>query len=232
LRAIRSNWPKTEILLRADSHYCTPETIDFCRANGLDFIFGVAPTSTLRAHILALEAKATAMFEAAPKNGKVRRLKEFFDGAQSWSRVERIVARVEAGADGPDTRFVVTNLTTRNARRLYEDVYCRRGQAENHIKSWKTHLAADRTSCMKASANQLRLFLHAGAYWLMWGLRQSMPRRSMWRVAQFDTLRLRLIKIAARVVEMKTMIRVHLPTSCCGQDILRFALETIPRLAT
>ena len=131
-----------------------------------------------------------------------------------------------------EMRARVSNLTTRNARRLYEDVYCRRGQAENHIKSWKTHLAADRTSCMKASANQLRLFLHAGAYWLMWGLRQSMPRRSMWRVAQFDTLRLRLIKIAARVVEMKTMIRVHLPTSCCGQDILRFALEKIPRLAT
>jgi len=232
LRAIRRNWPKTEILLRGDSHYCTPETIDFCRANGLDFVFGVAPTSTLRAHILGLEAKATAMFEAAPENGKVRRFKEFLDGAQSWSRVERIIARVEASADGPDTRFVVTNLATRNARRLYEDVYCRRGQAENHIKSWKTHLAADRTSCMKASANQLRLFLHAGAYWLMWGLRQSMPRRSMWRVAQFDTLRLRLIKIAARVVEMKTMIRIHLPTSCCGQDILRFALEKIPRLAT
>ena len=87
---------------------------------------------------------------------------------------------------------------------LYEDGYCRRGQAENHIKSWKTHLAADRTSCTKASANQLRLFLHAGAYWLMWGLRVSMPKRSIWRVAQFDTLRLRLIKVAARVVEMKT----------------------------
>ena len=74
--------------------------------------------------------------------------------------------------------------------------------------------------------------LHAGAYWLMWGLRVSMPKRSMWRVAQFDTLRLRLIKIAARVVEMKTMIRVHLPTSCPAQDILRFALERIPRLVT
>ena len=59
----------------------------------------------------------------------------------------------------------------------------------------------------------------------MWGLRVSMPKRSMWRVAQFDTLRLRLIKIAARVVEMKTMIRVHLPTSCPAQDILRFALN-------
>src|SRR5271165_2720444 len=232
LRTIRSRWPKTEILLRGDSHYCTPETIDFCRANGLDFIFGVAPTSTLRAHILALEAKATAMFEAAPENGKVRRFKEFFDGAASWSRVERIIARVEAGAEGPDTRFVVTNLKTRNARALYEDVYCRRGHAENHIKSWKTHLAADRTSCTKATANQLRLFLHAGAYWLMWGLRTSMPKRSMWRVAQFDTLRLRLIKIAARVVERKTMIHVHLPTSCPGQDILRFALGRIPSLVT
>ena len=119
-------------------------------------------------------------------------------------------------------------LQKRNARALYEDLYCRRGQAENHIKSWKTHLAADRTSCTKATANQFRLFLHAGAYWLMWGLRVSMPKRSMWRVAQFDTLRLRLIKIAARVVEMKTMIRVHLPTSCPAQDILRLDFGTHP----
>src|SRR5471030_2451938 len=232
LRAIRANWPKTEILLRADSHYCSPEVLNWCRANGLDYILGVAPTTTLRRHIGNLEASTKARFEAAPKEGKVRRFKEFFDGAASWSRVERIVARVEVGVDGPDTRFIVTNLNTRNARVLYEDVYCRRGQAENHIKSWKTHLAADRTSCTKATANQLRLFLHAGAYWLMWGLRVSMPKRSMWRVAQFDTLRLRLIKIAARVVEMKTMIRIHLPTSCPAQDILRLVLGHIPRLVT
>ena len=106
LRAIRANWPRTEILLRGDSHYCGPEVLDFCRANGLDYILGVAPTTTLRKHILDLEAKAKASFEAAPKAGKVRRFKEFLDGAKSWSRV----ARVEAGADGPDTRFVVTNL--------------------------------------------------------------------------------------------------------------------------
>ena len=232
LRAIRANWPKTEILLRADSHYCSPEVLDWCRANGLDYILGVAPTTTLRRHIGDLEASTKARFEAASKNGKARRFKEFLDGAASWSRVERIIARVEAGADGTDTRFIVTNLDTRNARVLYEDVYCRRGQAENHIKSWKTHLAADRTSCTKATANQLRLFLHAGAYWLMWGLRVSMPKRSMWHAAQFDTLRLRLIKIAARVVEMKTMIRVHLPTSCPVQDILRLALRRIPRFVT
>jgi Transposase DDE domain group 1 len=232
LRAIRANWPRTEILLRADSHYCGPEVLDWCRVNGVDYIFGVAPTPTLRRHIEVLEASTKARFEAAPRGGKIRRFKEFLDGAQSWSRVERIIARVEAGADGPDTRFVVTNLDKRSARGLYDDVYCRRGQAENHIKSFKTHLAADRTSCTKAAANQFRLFMHAGAYWLMWGLRASMPKRSMWRAAQFDTLRLRLVKIAARVVEMKTMIRVHLPTSCPAQEILRFALGRIPRLVT
>lgn len=232
LRAIRANWPKTQIMLRGDSHYCCPEVLDFCRVEGLGYILGVAPTTTLRRHIGDLEASLKARYEAAPKQGKARRFREFYDAAQSWSRVERVIARVEAGAEGPDTRFVVTNLKKRNARVLYEDVYCRRGQAENNIKSWKTHLAADRTSCTRATANQLRLFLHAGAYWLMWGLRTSMPKRSMWRVAQFDTLRLRLIKIAARVVEMKTMIRVHLPTSCPGQDILRFALGRIPRLVT
>jgi hypothetical protein len=232
LRAIRANWPGVQILLRGDSHYCCPEVLNWCRANGVDYILGVAPTTTLRRHIEGLEASTKARFEIAPKDGKLRRFTEFFDGAASWSRVERIIARVEVGAEGPDTRFVVTNLKLRNARVLYEDVYCRRGQAENHIKSWKTHLAADRTSCTKATANQFRLFLHAGAYWLMWGLRASMPKRSMWRVAQFDTLRLRLIKVAARIVEMKTMIRVHLPTSCPAQDILHLALGRIPRLVT
>ena len=158
---------------------------------------------------------------------------EFFDGAQSWSRVERIIARVEAGAEGPDTRFCRhQSEQTQRSPILRGCSAAGAAVAENHIKSWKTHLAADRTSCSRATANQFRLFLHAGYHWLMAGLRVSMPKRSMWRVAQFDTLRLRLIKIAARVVEMKTMIRVHLPTSCPAQDILRFALGRMPRLVT
>ncbi len=140
LRAIRAHWPKTQIMLRGDSHYCAPEVLDFCRANGLDYILGVAPTTTLRRHIEVLEASTKARFEAAPRDGKIRRFKEFYDGAASWNRVERVIARVEVGAEGPDTRFVVTNLKKRNARVLYEDIYCQRGHAENHIKSWKTHL--------------------------------------------------------------------------------------------
>src|SRR3954462_4788078 len=116
LRAIRTNWPKTEILLRADSHYCGPEVLAWCRANRVDFIFGVAPTSTLRRPIERLEASTMTRFVAAPQAGKVRRCTESYDGAAGWSRVERIVARVEAGADGTDTRFIVTSLPTRNAR--------------------------------------------------------------------------------------------------------------------
>jgi hypothetical protein len=232
LRAIRANWPATQILIRADSHYCCPEVLDFCRAKGLDFILGVAPTTTLRRHVEALEVSTQARFEAGVKNAKVRRFKEFYDGAASWSRVERIIARVEAGEDGTDTRFIVTNLTGGRPKVLYQDVYCQRGCMENHIKSWKTHLAADRTSCSKATANQFRLFLHAGAYWLMWALRIAMPKRSAWRVAQFDTLRLRLIKIAARVIEIKTQVRLHLPTACPYQAIFRTVLGHLPRFVT
>src|SRR4249920_294210 len=182
LRAIRANWPATHILIRADSHYCCPEVIDFCRANGLDFILGAAPTPTLRRHVEALEAGAKAYFEAGPKKTKARRFKEFYDGAASWSRVERIIARVEAGEEGTDARFIVTTLAGGRPKTIYEDIYCRRGCAENHIKSWKTHLAADRTSCGKATANQFRLFLHAGAYWLLWALRAAMPKRSAFAV--------------------------------------------------
>jgi hypothetical protein len=231
VREIRSHWPRVEILIRADSHYCAPEVLDFCRAARIDFVLGVATTTTLRRHVETLEASTARRHAGAQGGDKLRRYKEFHDGAASWSRVERIIARVEAGPQGTDTRFVVTNLTGGSARAIYEDLYCRRGQAENHIKAWKRHLAADRTSCCRADANQFRLMLHTGAYWLLWSLRSLMPKRSTWRVAQFDTLRLRLVKLAARVVALKTRVMLHLPSACPDKAILRLALERLPRLA-
>jgi hypothetical protein len=230
VREIRGHWPRAEILIRADSHYCAPEVLDFCRAQRLNFVLGVASTTTLRRHVEALEQSTAARRVAMPGTDKLRRYKEFLDGASSWSRVERIIARIEAGPQGTDTRFVVTNLAGRTARRIYEDLYCARGQAENHIKAWRRHLAADRTSCSKATANQFRLMLHTGAYWLLWSLRSLMPKRSTWRVAQFDTLRLRLVKLATRVVALKTRVMLHLPSACPDKAILRLALERMPRL--
>src|SRR5918997_1577014 len=230
VRGIRSHWPRVEILIRADSHYCAPEVLDFCRGEGLEFILGVASTTTLRRHVEALERSTAALRAATPGTEKRRRYKEFLDGAGSWSRVERIIARVEAEPAGVDTRFIVTNLTGGSARSLHERNYCRRGHAENHIKAWKRHLAADRTSCSRATANQFRLLLHTAAYWLTWSLRSLMPKRSAWRIAQFDTLRLRLVKLAARVVELKTRVLLHLPSACPFQAVLRPALGRLPRL--
>ncbi len=171
----------------------------FCRARRLDYTLGVAPTSTLRKHILSIEESTAGRVAAIADGTKLRRFKVFHDGAASWDRVERIVARVEAEPQGIDTRFVVTSLGGLSGRTIYQDIYRARGQAENHIKAWKTHLAADRTSCCRASANQMRLFLHVGASWMLRSLRTLMPRRSRWRIAQFGAICLRLIKLAAHI---------------------------------
>src|SRR5260370_33608245 len=106
-------------MLRGDSHYCAPEVLRFCRANRLDYTLGVAPTSTLRKHITALE-QSTATGRPAAAGEKLRRFKEFYDGAASWGRVERIIARVEAGPDGGGTRFIVTNLPGGSALPLHQ----------------------------------------------------------------------------------------------------------------
>ena len=230
--ALRTRWPRVEILLRADSHYTAPEVLDWCRANRVDFVLGLAPNVALHRHVAELEGSTAERFAARAAGTKFRRYKEFYDAAGSWSRAERIIARVEVGPQGADTRYIVTNLEGGRPKKLYERLYCARGQAENHIKAFKNHLAADRTSCHQAEANQFRLFLHAGAYWLLWSLRQAMPRRSTWRVMQFDTLRLRLIKVAARVVELKTQVKIHLPTSAPDQRSFRLVLERLPRLVT
>lgn len=232
---IRSNWPQVRITLRGDGHYACPEVMDWCEAKGLSYIFGLPGTSTYHAHVTTLSASTLARFEelkaANPKlsaETKVRRYKEFHDGAKSWSRVRRIGARVEAGCLGVDVRYIVTNIEGKSVKTLYEKVYCARGQMENHIKSYKRHLAADRTSCSAATANQFRLFLHAVAYWLVWVFQQTVPKRSRWRTAQFDTIRLRLVKLGARFQEFKKMVRVHLPAACPVQPLLTFIAGRIP----
>lgn len=117
IRAIRARFPQVAILVRADSHYACPEVPDWCEANRIDYVFGLAPTRTLRRHVTGLEASTAARFAAAPSGGKVRRCKEFFDAANTWSRVRRIVARIAAGGDGTDVRFIVTSLGHGSGRR-------------------------------------------------------------------------------------------------------------------
>ena len=113
-----------------------------------------------------------------PRSRKVRRFHQLPYRAQSWSRSRKIIARVEATEMGTDARFIVTNLEGRG-KTLYEKVYCARGAAENLIKDMKLYTRSDKTACSRWQANQFRLFLHMGAYWLLHSLRRAAPRRSM-----------------------------------------------------
>ncbi len=211
VRAIRARWPKVEILIRGDGHYGRPEAMAWCEANRVSYIFGLAGNKVLAARVADL-AEDAAVARAQGDDEKVRRFAQFHYAAKSWKVERQVVARIEASAQGSDTRFIVTNLEGA-PRWLYEHVYCQRGQAENLIKAHKLHLASDRTSCTKATANQFRLLVHTAAYWLLHTLRDLAPKRSFWCCAQFDTLRLGLIKVAARVTELETRIKVALPTA-------------------
>ena len=212
IRAIRARWPKVDILVRGDSHYGRHEAMTWCERNRVAYIFGLAGNKALLARVADLaEAAALERIGGEPA-AKVRRYAEFRYAAKSWTAERQVIARVEASNRGTDSRFIVTNLRG-TARWLYELVYCARGQAENLIKAHKVHLASDRTSCTKATANQFRLVLHTAAYWLLHALRRLAPKRSFWREAQFDTLRLTLVKVAARVTELATRIKVALPSA-------------------
>ena len=157
--------------------------------------------------------------------------------AESWSKPRRVIARIEASMQPVkgggvvqeiDIRYIVTSLKG-GARHLYDEVYCQRGQMENLIKLHKAQLASDRTSCHSAAANQVRLVLHTAAFWLMHEVRAAIPSTSPLAKAEFATIRERLLKIGARVVEHATRIRVHLPTSCPDKVLFRtIALGLMP----
>jgi hypothetical protein len=209
IRRIRARWPRVEVLVRGDGHDGRPEAMSWCERHRVGYIFGLAGNKVLLARVARL-AEDAAMGQG--EGEKVRRYSEFRSAAGTWGAERRVIARVEASDRGTDSRFIVTNLAG-TPRWLYEAVYCARGRAENLVKAHKVHLASDRTSCTRATANQFRLVLHTAAYWLLHTLRGLAPKTSFWRAAQLDTLRLALIKVAGRVTELVTRIKVALPSS-------------------
>ena len=216
---IRARWPAVEILVRGDSHYSRPEAMVWCERKRIGYIFGLSGNAVLLRRVGNLAEDAALgrvdslpLSEAGGEGDKVRRYGDFRYAATSWKTERRVIARVEAGPQGAASRFIVTNLHGL-PKSLYEKIYCARGQAENLIKAHKLHLASDRTSCTKATANQFRLLIHTAAYWLLLALRGLAPRTSFWRDAQFDTIRLCLIKVAGRVTELVTRIKIALPTA-------------------
>jgi hypothetical protein len=170
---IRARWPAVDVMVRGDSHYARPEAMAWCERQRVGYIFGLAGNAVLLRRVGNL-AEEAALGRLDGEADKVRRYGDFRYAATSWKVERRVIARVEAGPQGADSRFIVTNLAGL-PKALYEKVYCARGQAENLIKAHKLHLASDRTSCTKATANQFRLLIHTAAYWLLLSLRGLGP---------------------------------------------------------
>ncbi len=218
IRRIRRNWPRVRITVRGDGHYGTPDVMEFLEDQGCGYIFGLSGNARL-SKIGHPWCEDAAVRRALSGKDRLRRFFQVGYRAKSWSRERKVIARVEATSKGTDVRFIVTNLSGR-AKVLYEKVYCARGRMENMIKEHKLYTKSDRTSCHRWEANQFRLFLHTGAYWLLHQLRQAAPRRSLWRKATFETIRRAFLKIAVRIEELKSLIKIALPSAYPYQPVL------------
>ena len=206
---IRKAWPRTRILLRADSGFCREALMAWCERNRVDYLFGLAKNTRLTAEI-EIEL-AWAEDEAIRTGRPARRFKDFrYTTLDSWSRRRRVVAKAEWTGGEANPRFVVTSLKASEAptRRLYEEIYCARGEMENRLKECQGDLFADRTSTATMRANQLRLWLASMAYVLMCALRRIGLGHTRFAEATCGTLRLKLFKIGARVTVSVRRIRL------------------------
>ncbi len=215
---IRRNWPRVVITVRGDGHYGTPEVMDYLENTGCGYILGLPGNARLKRMSHAW-CEDVAVRRAGSGKDKIRRFFQTGYRAGSWSKQRKVIARVEATHQGSDIRFIVTNLAGR-AKHLYEKVYCARGKMENLIKEHKLYTKSDRTSCHRWQANQFRLFLHTGAYWLLLLLRRATPKRSQFRAATFETIRRTFLKIAVRVEQLKSRIKIAFPTACPQRRML------------
>jgi hypothetical protein len=214
VRQIRARWPRVKILLRADSGFARDELMAWCEANAIDYLFGLARNQRLVGAIAPELAAAEA--ESLARGGPARRFADFaWRTLDSWRRARRVVAKAEHLPKGANPRFVVTSLpaTAIDARTLYEDVYCARGEVENRIKEQQLDLFADRTSAATMRANQLRLWFASSAYLLLAALRRIGLRHTQFATATCGTIRLKLLKIGAQVRKSVRRIKVAMASA-------------------
>jgi hypothetical protein len=197
---IRARWPKTRIVIRGDSGFCRDTIMSWCEDNGVRYVLGLARNKRLQK---ALGREMHEAREEHQRTGKAaRRFQDFpYRTRKSWSCERRVIGKAEVLPGKENPRFVVTNLSTARAgaKRLYEQLYCVRGEMENRIKEQQLGLFADRTSTATMRANQLRLYFSSFAYVLMQGLRRLGLTGTQHEKAQCTTIRLKLLKIGARI---------------------------------
>ena len=227
IRAIRRRCPHASILVRGDSAFAMPKLLD--RLEQLDdelgdveYVIGVAKNSRL----LEFAKPLRTVVEEEFTDGKpfVRRFTWLSYASKSWPAERHVICKVEHSSRGENPRFVVTTLDEFSPGLIYDVAYCARGQSENFIKDFKNALHADRLSCHRFVANAFRLLLHAIAYRLMHALRATIAivapaveyvstDRVRLATAQMDTIRLRLLKVAAHVTFSVRRVLIRLPTA-------------------
>ena len=229
IKRIRSSWPDTRIIVRGDSGFCRDWLMSWCEDQiGVEFVLGLAKNDRL---VSRIAKDLDEVHTLSVGSGKpVRRFKELnYRTRSSWSQSRRVVAKVEHIPGRSNPRFVVTSLSSKSidARELYEDLYCARGDMENRIKEQQLDLFADRTSCHLFRANQVRLYLSSLAYVMMSELRRIGLTGTELAQAQCGTIRTRLLKIGARVRVTARNIWVSMSESYPLQDLLMQAWHRV-----
>ena len=228
---IRQRWPEVPIVIRADSGFCRESIMTWCEAQGVDFVLGLAKNERLIKEIEAELALAQERFEATGQPARV--FKDFpYQTLKSWSRSRRVIGKAEHLAKGTNPRFVVTSLSAEafDAQTLYEKEYCGRGDMENRIKEQQLCLFADRTSTSLMRANELRLWFSSVAYTLMTALRRLGLKETPLAQARCDTIRLKLLKIGARVRITFRKVWVSMAESCPYQHVFRRVFNNLVAL--
>ncbi len=199
VKQIRQAWPEVKITLRGDSGFCREALMNWCEAHQVDYVLGLAKNERLKAEIARELEQAAAEYAATRQAARL--FKEFvYQTRESWSRARRVIAKAEHLEKGSNPRFVVTSLSPQawEARALYEQLYCARGEMENRIKE-QLSLFADRTSTAYLRSNQVRLYFSSVAYLLVEALRRLGLAGTELAQAQGDTLRVKLLKIGAQI---------------------------------
>jgi hypothetical protein len=221
---LRQAWPEVRLIFRGDSGFCRQRVINWCERAGVHYIIGLARNPRLEARV---ELAQLALKDEYERTGQKQRLvDEFSYAAQSWPRERRVITRLEWGDQGHNPRFVVTNLQG-DADALYDGLYCQRGEAENRIKEAQVGLFATRTSCHIFASNQLRMLLAALAYVLIERLRALALQGTALAKAQVDTLRIRLLKVAAVITRNTRRIRLYLASSWPNAEIFAQAMQAL-----
>ena len=224
VKRLRQQWPEVRIVFRGDSGFCRQRIINYCERADVHYIIGLARNARLQQITEFLELD---MKDAYKSSGlKQREIGEFVYAAQSWARERRVITRLEYGEQGNNPRYVVTNLTE-EPQALYDDVYCKRGEAENRIKEAQVGLFATRTSCHHLQSNQLRVLLATLGYVLIERLRALALVGTALANAQVDTLRIKLLKLAAVVTRNTRRIRLYFASNWPSADIFAHAMSQL-----